>query len=131
VTGGFEIVLDGGVEAGRDARRAIALNDPTLPQPVQEDVWLLVTELVTNGIRHGGAAADRPLRLAFQRQAGRVRVEVVDPGTDFDPPPEPSPGDDSGGWGLFLVDRIAESWGVSPAPTGTCVWFEMPSGAAH
>ena len=131
MTRGFEVLLQGGVEAGRDARRAIAVNDPTLPRSVQEDVWLLVTELVTNGLRHGGAATDRPLRLAFQRYAGRVRVEVVDPGTDFAPPAEPSPGDTSGGWGLFLVDQIAEHWGVSPAPTGTCVWFEMPVGIAQ
>ena len=30
--------------------------------------------------------------------------------------------------GLFLVDQIAERWGVSPAPAGTCVWFELPAG---
>jgi anti-sigma regulatory factor (Ser/Thr protein kinase) len=131
MTGGFEVVLQGGVEAGWHARRAIALNDPTLPRRVQDDVWLLVTELVTNGTRHGGAAPDRPLRLAFQRLADRVRVEVVDPGTDFESPPEPSPGDASGGWGLFLVDQIAARWGVSRAPTGTCVWFEMPVGVAQ
>jgi hypothetical protein len=29
----------------------------------------------------------------------------------------------------LLLDRIAESWGTSDAPAGTCVWFEMPLGA--
>ena len=87
-----------------------------------------MTELVTNAVRHGGAATDRPLQVEFRRQADRIRVEVMDPGTDFEPPAPPTSGNASGGWGLFLVDQIAERWGVSPAPAGTCVWFELPAG---
>lgn len=87
----------------------IAANDPTLPPSVQDDVSLLVTELVTNAVRHGGAANDRPLH-------------------NFEPPAPPTSGDESGGWGLFLVDQVAERWGVCPAPAGTCFWFEMPAG---
>jgi anti-sigma regulatory factor (Ser/Thr protein kinase) len=83
--------------------------------------------LVTNAVRHGGAANHRPLRVEFRRQADRIRVEVVDSGTDFEPPAPPTSGDASGGWGLFLVDQIAERWGVSAARAGTCVWFELPA----
>jgi anti-sigma regulatory factor (Ser/Thr protein kinase) len=126
---GFEVVLPGGVEAAGVARRAIAESDPTLPPSLQDDLSLLVTELVTNAVRHGGAAEDRPLQVEFRRQAGRIRVEVVNPGTDFEPPSPTTNGDESGGWGLFLVDQIAERWGVCPAPAGTCVWFELPAGA--
>jgi hypothetical protein len=57
-------------------------------------------------------------------------VDVVDPGVDFDAPPRPGNGDSNGGWGLFLLDKIAESWGVCPAPAGTCVWFEVPAGVS-
>ena len=70
-----------------------------------------------------------PIELDFRREDDRVHVRVVDPGTQFAPPAQPSKGDSSGGWGLFLVDRIAERWGVCPAPAGTCVWFEVPAGA--
>jgi len=129
MTKGFELALSGGVDAARDARRAIADNYPGLPVPVRDDLSLLVTELVTNAVRHGGAAADRPLRLACWRRNGVVRVEVIDAGTEFDRPPPPRNGDSSGGWGLFFVDRIAESWGVCPDTTGTRVWFEVPAGA--
>jgi anti-sigma regulatory factor (Ser/Thr protein kinase) len=126
---GFEVVLRGGVDAGSAARRAIAANEPPLPAEVQDDVALLVTELITNAVRHGGAGPDRPLRLELARRDGRIRVEVVDEGTHFEAPPRPVDGDSAGGWGLFLVDRIAERWGVCPASAGTCVWFEVPAGA--
>ena len=85
-----------------------------------------MTELVTNAVLHGGAAGDRPVQIEFRRQGDRIRVEVVDPGTAFEPPESPINGDSSGGWGLFLVDQIAERWGVCPATAGTCVWFEVP-----
>ena len=120
----LEIVLRGGVDAAFMARRALDASAPALPTAVHDDVSLLVTELVTNAVLHGGAAEDKSLRVAFRRQADRIHVEVIDPGTDFHSPGRPGSGD-STGWGLFLVDRIAATWGVRPAPVGTCVWFEM------
>ncbi len=127
---GTQVLLRGTVEAGGLARRAIAAGDPTLPPSARDDVLLLVTELVTNAVRHGGGVPDRSIELDIQREDGYVRVRVVDPGTDFARPESPSHGDSSGGWGLFLVDRIAERWGVCPAPSGTCVWFELSVGAS-
>jgi anti-sigma regulatory factor (Ser/Thr protein kinase) len=129
MSAGFEVVLGGGLEAGWIARHALIANDPTLPPSVQDDLSLLVTELVTNAVRHGGATDDGPVQVEFRRRNGRIRVEVVDPGTDFEPTTPPTKGDASGGWGLFLVDQIADSWGVSPAPDGTCVWFELGAAA--
>jgi anti-sigma regulatory factor (Ser/Thr protein kinase) len=127
---GFELVLRGGVDAGGEARRAIALNEPALSKRVREDVQLLVSELVTNAVRHGGATPDRPLQFDFRRRNGTIRVEVVDSGTDFEAPSQPANGDANGGWGLFLVDRIAARWGVDRTPRGTCVWFELPAARA-
>jgi hypothetical protein len=85
----FKVELRGDVEAPWLARRAIAENEPTLLPSLQDDLSLLVTELVTNAVRHGGAANHRPLRVEFPRQADRIRVEVVDSGTDFEPPAPP------------------------------------------
>jgi anti-sigma regulatory factor (Ser/Thr protein kinase) len=124
---GFEVSLHGGIDAGRDARRAVAARAAALPQSVQDDILLLVTELVTNAVRHGGSAG-RPIGLELQRRNGRVRVEVGDHGAAFEPPSAPSRPRDvgsRGGWGLFLVDRIAETWGVRTTRSGKCVWFEM------
>jgi len=129
MSAGFDVVLSAGVDAPSAARRAIAEKAPALPPSLKDDVSLLVTELVTNAVLHGGAADERPVQVEFRRQADRIRVEVVDPGKAFEPPLTPSNGDSSGGWGLFLVDQIAARWGVCPASTGTCVWFELPAGA--
>ena len=52
---------------------------------------------------------------------------MTDPGTESSPFGARPNGDHSGGWGLFLVDRIADRWGVRRTPSGTSVWFEIRS----
>ena len=97
--------------------------DGDLPPAVREDVLLLVTELVTNGVKHGGADSDGRLDVEVRLWPQRVRVEVVDPGTELT---EIHPNrDDPGGWGLVLVDRIAARWGVGRGASFTRVWFEI------
>jgi anti-sigma regulatory factor (Ser/Thr protein kinase) len=107
------------------ARRAVEEGDGALPAAVRADILLLVTELVTNAVRHADVGPDQRVCVELHQGPRRVRVEVVDPGTTFTRVHRPVPRDESGGWGLFLVDRIADEWGVSHAPSGTCVWFEM------
>jgi anti-sigma regulatory factor (Ser/Thr protein kinase) len=101
----------------------------TLPETVREDVLLLVTELVTNAVRHADVGPGQSLRVELRFSPRRVRVDVFAPGTGFRRDGEPSRGDESGGWGLFLVDQIAHRWGVTPTASGTCVWFEIRSEA--
>lgn len=121
----IELALDSSLEAGHAARMAIAEGYPSLDEPARTDLLLLVTELVTNAVRHGGDRGDLPIRLELERDADHVHVRVEDPGTTFVPPPAILSGDPAGGWGLFLVDQVADRWGVSPAPAGTRVWFEL------
>ena len=83
---------------------------------------LLVTELVSNAVRHGRPLPDGSLGLHIGLDSGCVRVEVSDDGPGFTPG-QPSPYGE-GGYGLFLVDELAVRWGVSTA-RGTCVWFEL------
>jgi anti-sigma regulatory factor (Ser/Thr protein kinase) len=116
--------LAGGAEAACAARRAVRALDGAIPASVRDDLLLLLTELVTNAVRHGGVGPDRPLNVTLERRSRCVRVEVVDPGAGFVPGPARAT-DGTGGWGLFLVDQIAERWGVSPASPGTCVWCEL------
>jgi hypothetical protein len=54
-----------------------------------------------------------------------VVVAVGDQGPGFSWHPAPPAGNESGGWGLFLVDQIADRWGVDCTTSGTRVWFEM------
>src|SRR5215208_1883056 len=90
------------------------------------DVALLVSELVTNSVRHGGAGEDHRLELAALREGERLRVEVTDWGPGFDRDARPRrPTDEVGGWGLVLVERLADRWGVEHDGDATVVWFEV------
>lgn len=115
--------LNPGPEAIPAARKALDGLAGLLERPVWEDLRLLVTEVVTNGVRHGSQRG--PVTVFVVAGDERVRVEVSDCGRGFSPPEAPMPYDDgSGGWGLQLVDRVAAAWGVEIAAT-TCVWFEL------
>lgn len=108
------------------ARQALLAGAPGISAAVRDDILLLVTELVTNAVRHAGVGPEQSLDTEVREWPGRVRVEVTDPSTGPTSFGARSDGDSSGGWGLFLVDQIADRWGVRRTPTGTCVWFELP-----
>jgi len=88
------------------------------------DVELLVSELATNGVRHGGQHGDA-VRLELEVAPGeRVHVRLCDSGPGFDEPPSGPRPDGSGGWGLVLVDELSTRWGVDRDGC-FCVWFEL------
>ena len=68
------------------ARDAIAGLDGHLGT-VFGDVVLLISELVTNSVRHAGLDATQPLQLSVDDSGDTVRVAVRDPGPGFRPPP--------------------------------------------
>ena len=120
---GMSVELEPGVTAAGEARAALAVLDGRIDPDVLDDIRLLVSELVTNSVRHAGA--DRELvRLAVTSSGPAVRVEVSDGGTGFEPAARTKAHDDVGGWGLHLVDRLADSWGVETGRR-TRVWFEI------
>lgn len=100
-------------------------SDGHLPAAVREDVLLLVTELVTNAVRHAAVGAEDSIRVELRRWPNRVLVEVVDAGAGFTRVRPRGRPDKSGGWGLVLVDRITADWGVVREPSRNCVWFEI------
>jgi anti-sigma regulatory factor (Ser/Thr protein kinase) len=106
------------VAEARDAVSELAAE--RLPGDSLETTRLLVGELVTNGILHG--AAGEPVEISIELANETVRVEVEDRGPGF--APRPRPPDETGGWGLYLVDQLADRWGVS-RDGRTRVWFEL------
>jgi anti-sigma regulatory factor (Ser/Thr protein kinase) len=120
---GLAIVLPGGPHAPAEARSAVGVMGRDLGRELLDSLRLLVTELVTNSVLHGGAGDDDPLRLEVTLSPRAVRVEVSDLGPGFEPQARVQgiPGD--GGWGLLIVDRLADRWGVRQR--GRCVWFEL------
>jgi anti-sigma regulatory factor (Ser/Thr protein kinase) len=117
--------LAGTPEASAEARRAVIAGNGALPADVRDDVLLLLTELVTNAVRHANAGPDTTLRVELRQRSRTVRVAVYDEGPGFAPQASALGGGDKGGWGLRLVDRIADFWAIIPTATGTCVWFEI------
>lgn len=95
-----------------------------LPPTVTEDAILLVSELVGNAVRHTGA---RVFGLRIRRRRGWIRVEVRDPSRGL-PCLMPVQETDISGRGLFLVDQLADRWGVDLLPRGKTTWFEMRVG---
>ena len=94
----------------------------SLPESERGALRLLVSELVTNAVRHVNRST-QPIELAARIVDGAIRVEVGDGGDGFKPG-KPKPRGADGGFGLFLVERIATRWGVD-TQDGTRVWFEL------
>jgi anti-sigma regulatory factor (Ser/Thr protein kinase) len=112
--------------AAAAARRALAGLSGRVGERRLRDACLLVSELVTNAVRHAGLQAGDTIRLLARPCNSVLRVEVDDPGTGFEPhAPAPDPARASG-WGLYLVAELADRWGVDPGRRGgTRVWFEL------
>jgi anti-sigma regulatory factor (Ser/Thr protein kinase) len=116
-------------EAAAEARHALDDLGPRIADHRLRDVRLLVSELVTNAVRHANLADGDVILLVLVVGDGSLRVEVHDPGGGFVPTaPAPDPARPSG-WGLYLVAELADRWGVDSDET-TLVWFELDEPAA-
>jgi len=115
----FRRRLGGGPGAAGRARRELAALEAHLEGPVLDSLRLLVTELVTNAVRHARAPA---VELAIVVGARRVHVEVANAGGAFGARPRE---DRDSGWGLVLIDRLSDDWGVADEPGQQRVWFEL------
>jgi anti-sigma regulatory factor (Ser/Thr protein kinase) len=115
--------LAGGPYAVTAARLALADLESQLDASVAFDVRLLVSELVTNSVQHARVAAEDSIVLTVKFTDACVRVQVDDDGPGFTPPTSPPSDDADAGWGLFLVEQLADSWGVGEGGQG--VWFEI------
>lgn len=114
--------IDPRPQAPAQARQIIAEElSSRLPAGVVDDIKLMVSELVTNGIVHGRAETDVPLLLDLLVN-GKIRCRVLDRGTGFAAGVrDPAAG---GGWGLRVVEQLADRWGMQRSPQRTEVWFE-------
>jgi anti-sigma regulatory factor (Ser/Thr protein kinase) len=109
-------------DAPAQARAALEVFDQILAPEVLEDLQLVVSELVTNSVKFG---PKRSITLALNIGGdGVVRGQVIDEGdgerAKVEMSIEPTL---EGGWGLHLVDQVAQRWGVHEGSTH--VWFEI------
>lgn len=96
-----------------------------LDESVLDDLRLIVSELVTNSIRHAGMRTGDPIDLEVSVDESTIRLELRDRGRGFEPPVTPTNLFQESGWGLFLISQLTDRWGVSTEGGLTTVWIEI------
>jgi len=90
---------------------------------LEETAVLLVSELVTNVLRH---ARSRALGMALRLEpVGASLVIEVHDGDPHEPRPRTPGGFDESGFGFVLIEALAGKWGVRQTATGKAVWVEL------
>ena len=111
------------------ARGTIDPLQTRLSEETYYTVQLLVTELVTNSLRHAEFGLEDAIDIRIEVDDGCARVSVCDPGGSEEPKLLEQDLESTGGRGLFLVDAMADRWGVD-TNSRTCVWFELMAESA-
>ena len=122
----LDLIVDAAPTAAREARRAVARRG-LVSSGVEPTLLLLVSELVSNSVRHAGLSDDERIRLRARCDEACAYVEVCDAGSSGRVPAKRPHADalEPGGLGLVLVDEMADRWGVACNDDETCVWFEL------
>src|SRR3954462_2252822 len=102
----LSLALAGGPSAASAARAALGPLANDLAPRLFDELELLVSELVTNSFRHGGAGPDDWIRVDVLLSVDGVRAEIADVGPGFEPGEPPQVPRDGGGWGLFMVEQL-------------------------
>ena len=121
---GFRTRLPADRTAAASARRLVRTRLGRLvAADALDDILLVVSELVTNAVRHG--RGDVELKISFDGNV--LSGEVCDGGDGFVAAQDSSTSGAVGGNGLHIVDRLTQRWGV--AEGSARVWFEISDAA--
>jgi anti-sigma regulatory factor (Ser/Thr protein kinase) len=104
------------------ARNAMSAAGVSLPTDNLETARLLVSELVTNSVRHGPTTEGATVGVFVGVGRDRVRVEVSDGSKDG---VRPKPPTEEGGYGLTLLAALATRWGAGREDGLNVTWFEL------
>ncbi|MGH2983570.1 MAG: ATP-binding protein [Solirubrobacterales bacterium] len=116
----LEMTLDSQPESVARARQVTGRVIDGLSVQALEDVRLIVSELVTNAVKHG---PEGRVKVRLRRDGDTIRGQVEDEGTSpFGLQRRTRPGS-SGGLGLRLVETLSDRWGVEAGSAR--VWFEL------
>jgi len=117
--------LERNVHAPAIARAAVSeqLHETGIDGSLGQTIVLLVSEVVSNAVRHSAGPADAAIALEAIVTAENVRIAVSDAGDGFTPRRR-DPDRPGEGYGLYLLEKAATSWGVE-GDGSTTVWFEL------
>ncbi len=104
------------------ARRSLREWEEHFEPELFYDISLCVSELVTKGVQNGGSTGVEEIELGVYRDERSVRAEVLERRADV--AVGMSARMNSEDWGMFIVDRVADRWGVERG-IGTLVWCEF------
>jgi anti-sigma regulatory factor (Ser/Thr protein kinase) len=90
---------------------------------------LVLSELMSNAIRHGGPLPGAQVRVAWTLASGSLEIAVTDGGGPAKPRPVHRSPSAPGGRGLNIVERMSRDWGVRHDEQGTTVWAVLPAGS--
>ncbi|WP_353952081.1 ATP-binding protein [Knoellia sp. S7-12] len=96
-----------------------------LAEKTIDESEIVVSELMTNAIRHARPLADGCLRVRWKVRGEVVEVEVTDGGGDSVPVPAPASVWVSSGRGLRIIRSLAHEWGVDDDKGAQTVWAAM------
>ena len=125
----FDVRLPPRDDAAARARGAREAVRDRVPRATFDDAKLMLSEIVTNSLRHAGLRPDQFIRVWAVKRGNRIRVEVADPGRGFEPMRRAASDADDAGWGLYIVEQLASDWGMS-TDGDTSVWFEVAATSA-
>lgn len=112
----LDMLLPSDPSAPALARASVRKFDGTLSSSLVDKLSLVATELVTNALRHAVAVDPAP-KLTLEVGTNRVVLAVADDGLLFDPAAASTEPGLDGGFGLPLVDSIADRWWIERKPT--------------
>ena len=102
--------------------------DPATPRRLREDVAAATAPLL--GRRRladvelmAGEVATNAVELRIRLDGDSLRIEITNTGASFDPN-APQRRDGPSGWGLRILDYLADDWGVEVSSPNV-VWFQV------
>lgn len=122
----FMLIPGGDGAPGRARRSVLSQLDGQITPATARDVALIVSELVSNSVVHANVGPDQELTVQLTLLDDRLRIVVIDRGSNARPRMLPRAPETPGGLGLVVVDELCETWGVGHDGVGpTSVWCDL------
>jgi anti-sigma regulatory factor (Ser/Thr protein kinase) len=107
-------------------RERVAELRAAVPEETLNDLSLLCTEVVTNAVKYAGLSSDEMIQVDVNSYPSRIEVKVRYPDhNEFDPSLSVEDPDETSGWRLLLIDRLADRWRMVRTDGDVEVWLQI------